>query len=149
MRFKPSKIKWVLVILGSSVFVVIGIWLIGREPMAGWIGTLFFGACLAAGIVNLLPNASYLELDEDAFTFCSLFRKSSVRWTDVDEFIPISIRSFDYVGWNYVTGYSSNEKLRKLSTSMSGVEAALPDTYGMTGTELCTLMHDWREKHIN
>jgi hypothetical protein len=64
-----------------------------------------------------------------------------VSWSDVDSFIPIKIQHNRMVGWNYSPGFSKSQRLRHMNTALAGVEAALPDTYGMSAEKLADLMN--------
>jgi len=109
--------------------------------------TLFFGLCALVAGVNLHPNSSCLVLDADRFTFSSLFRKHSFRWSQVQVFFPISVSATRMVGWNFTPEYAATPTLRKVSTAMSGAEAALPDTYGKSVEELAELLERFRSRY--
>ncbi|HEU5058858.1 MAG TPA: hypothetical protein VFU21_20130 [Kofleriaceae bacterium] len=141
---KRSTTAWLL--LGSSAFVVVGVWM-GREE--GWIGyacAAFFGLCAAVAIVHLVPGASSLSIDGDGLSCRSLFRRWSVRWDDIDRFYPVAIRQggvrvHQMVGWDYLPGRGPPGRGRRLSSAIAGCEGALPDTYGMTAQELADLLN--------
>jgi hypothetical protein len=101
----------------------------------------FFAACAIVAAVSLLPGSSYLELTETGFTFCSLYRKTFVPWNHVREFLPIRIHHNDMVGWNFAAAAPPAGPGRRFSASISGAEAGLPDTYGMTSAELAELLN--------
>jgi hypothetical protein len=145
-RLRASKTKMMLLVVGSSAFVSIGVWMADRGPLIGYAIIVFFGLCGLVGAVGLLPGSSYLELSPDGFLICSLYRKWFVRWVDVEEFIPIRIQLNAMVGWNYSPIYQGGAIGRTVSAALSGVEAALPDTYGMNASELAQLMNEWRRR---
>jgi hypothetical protein len=98
-------------------------------------------------LIALLPNSSFLTLTEDGFLFSSLFRKHFVAWSDVQAFVPVKIQLNNMVGWNYAPAFSQSQRLRTINTAVAGVEAALPDTYGMPAAELADLMNQMRDIH--
>jgi hypothetical protein len=48
------------------------------------------------------------------------------------------------VGWNYKPSHAGSPKLRSFNASLAGAEAALPDTYGKSVTELIELLEAFR-----
>ena len=94
------------------------------------------------------PKAAYLHLAPDAFTFCSLFRAHAVRWEHVREFAVIYVGPNRMVAWNFRPDYPATGRARAISKSLSGYEAALPDTYGMKPQELVELMESIRQRYV-
>lgn len=133
------------VILGSAAFVAIAMFIYDKHPLVAWLCGGFFGLCSLVGIVNLHPRAGYLTLRRDGFEFASLFRKTFVRWGEVETFVPIRMSGNKFVAWDYVPGYEAHAKIRRVNLSVSGVEAMLPDTYGFKHDELAAMMNELRE----
>jgi hypothetical protein len=50
------------------------------------------------------------------------------------------------VVFNFSNLHPRQRVLRKLSSAMSGYEAGLPETYGLSAEELAATMNDWRER---
>ena len=132
----------------SLLFVVIGIWML-RDPeqrlMAG-LCTGFFGLGVLTALVNMHPRASYLTLSERGFEFSSLFRRHFVAWSDVAEFVPISMSGNAMVGFYYAATKQA-PAMRHVSNFIAGIEAALPDTYGHSNIELARLLNELRRKY--
>ena len=147
VTFQSSKLKMLLLFGISSVFVTVGAFLIGEEPVISWLCIVFFGLCGLIGLVNLHPRASYLTLTEKGFEFASLFRRHFTPWTDVAQFFPSMIALNQMVGWDYVAGYARAAQLRKANLALGGCEAALPDTYGHKAEELASIMDELRQKY--
>jgi hypothetical protein len=154
---KPSQARRQMLFTIGALFTVVGIVLIfypgtphrgfGRlitdvfgPSGVGWVTTVFFGACAITSAIQMLPNASSLELSPAGFLVCSLFRKRFTRWQDVGEFGVYSVGAARFVGFNYAEGRSRGRIGRQASALASGFEAAVPDTYGMTAEELADLM---------
>jgi hypothetical protein len=72
-----------------------------------------------------------------------------VAWSQVQSFRPINVALQRFVAWNYTPEYWKLQSLRKVNVAISGAEAALPDTYGMSAAALATLMEELRAKHTN
>jgi len=137
----PKRAKWILMILGSLAFVAIGVFIMdGDDGFMRWLVVGFFGLAAVVGIVNLLPTASFLKLDQTGFTFSSLFRKHSVAWKDVLGFGIMSVARNKMV--TFETGKSGG--MAHLNRTIGGADSALPDTYGMKPDELIELMERYR-----
>ena len=132
---------------GSLVFVAGGIWMIPREPLIGWMSVVFFGLGAIVFSVNLHPKSSFLTLASEGFTVASLFRQHFVPWSHVREFVPARVGPNKMVGWNYTPEYQAQANLRRINQATSGVEGALPDTYGMSVDALCALLNEIRVSH--
>jgi len=148
LRLKPSPWRLLLLLAICAAFVVLGASLISKgEPSVGWLCAGFFGLGVMIAIVSLLPGSSYLDLSSTGFEIRSLYRKWFVRWTDVQEFYPVVISNRRMVGWDYSAAYTAHSLGRKISRGMSGIEAGLPDTYGMSAESLASLLNEWRIRH--
>jgi hypothetical protein len=145
ITYLSSKRRVIGLILGSGAFVAVAIFIYGKHPFVASLCGGFFGLCALVGLVNLHPGAGYLTLRADGFEFASVFRKTFVRWNDVEAFVPITMSGNKFVAWNYVQGYDAHEKMRRINVSVSGVEAMLPDTYGFKHEELAARMNELRE----
>lgn len=143
LRPKRSSAVWLL--LGCSLFVAGGVWM-GRSE--GWIGYLcaaFFALGIPVALVQLLPGSTFLRVSEDGFTFCSLFRSTTYGWHVIDEFTVVEMKQggltvHKMVGFNFVASYDRPRIGRRLSRSIAGCEASLPNTYGMKAEELAVFL---------
>jgi hypothetical protein len=145
VTYRTRPLKMLFLVLGSGAFVSIGLWLLQREPFIALVCIIFFGLCGSIGLVGLLPNSSYLTLTEEGFLFSSLFRKRFVAWSSVQSFVPLKIYSNSMVGWSYSSEFRDSRRFRRVNTAIAGVEAALPDTYGMPAKQLADLMNQLRD----
>jgi len=136
-----------LFLLGAVAFVAIGVWLLSRSPVIA--GTTIFLSGLSAIIfaITLHPRSAFLTITADGFTFATLFRKHFVAWSSVESFAPARIGLIKVAGWNYNSAFHQHAKLRKINVAISGTEAALPDTYGMSAENLSALLNELRQKH--
>ena len=137
---RPSPLKWLAMVALSAAFVWIGLTIMGTHPAVAWSCIAFFGLCGAVGVLNLLPDASRLALDDDGFEIRSLFRASRVRWADVARFGTMRIGLNTMVGFDFVDGYRGSDRLRSINRNLSGFQGALPDTYGMKAAALAERM---------
>jgi hypothetical protein len=147
MKLRASRLKWSMMLLGSLLFVAVGIWLLSSTPSTG-IGIMsiaFFGLCALVALINLHPACSYLVLTDEGFTYVNLFRRQFIAWDQVERFVQWG----DFVGLNLKKEFAKNARLRKVNHELLGVQSALPDTYGKSVKELTSLMEGLREKYSN
>ena len=89
MTLYPSKIKWVLVILASIIFIALGIHLIGNndtETLLGQILCVIFGLVILWSVLTLWPGSSWLKLGPDGIRNKVIFRTFHYRWSDINRF---------------------------------------------------------------
>ena len=136
-------------LVGCSAFVAVGVWMLPLKPLAGFSVIVFFGLGVLVGVVHLFPGSSYLELDQTGFTTCNLFRKSTYRWADIAEFLPVFANDVKpLVGVRFVPGFPLSARFRKFATELAGAEGALPDTYGLKASELAALLNKVRAEQV-
>jgi hypothetical protein len=133
---------------GSGAFVALSVSLIDKSVWFSVAGSLFFGACALVALVALIPGASHLQLDGDGMTIRSLFREWRLRWADVDHFFATSVSGRAMVCWNYAADAAATPRGARLSLTLTGVEAGLPDTYGLSALDLADLLNRWRARAI-
>jgi len=143
-KLYPKKWKSILFLLLTLVFVVGGIWMILDGEKMGWFVAIFFGLGGLVFLINLLPQASYLKLNEEGFETCSMFRKHKYNWSDVGGFGVGSISGNKMVMFNFSQEYKKAKNARKLSSALAGAEGALHDTFGLKAEELAGLMNEYK-----
>jgi hypothetical protein len=144
----PRKgMLWLLV--GCSLFVAGGVFALPSASVEGVAAIAFFGLGALVAVVHLFPGSSYLELEQSGFTVCNLFRKTRYRWIDVAEFRPVfTDQPKPLVGLRLVPGFPMSTAFRKFATQLTGVEGALPGTYGLSATELAALLDKVRAEQV-
>ena len=148
MKLTPNRSKYVILLLASGAFVAMGAFLVLQgQPLIGWLNIVFFGLGVVVAIVSLLPGSNQLLLTEEGIEVRSLYRRWSVRWRDVQAFFPAFISRREMVCWNYAADYTDQRTGRVIANNLAGVEAALPDTYGLPAAVLADLLNQWRERH--
>jgi hypothetical protein len=141
-----------LLITAACAVGIAGLWSIRhQEGLATvWVAIILVGGFGAfAGVLPLLPGASYLRLDATGFTYCAAFFSVDVAWREVAEFgvIPKDAgHAYATVGFNFVPTYTKNAAGRELTKSINGWEGGLPATYGKRPDELAELMNEWRRR---
>ncbi|HTT06830.1 MAG TPA: STM3941 family protein [Steroidobacteraceae bacterium] len=144
---KPRKRRLVWLLVGCAAFVAMSCFVLRKNEPAGYAGMAFFGLGVLVAGVSLLPGSAFLQVTHEGFTYCSLYRRHHTAWHDVKEFRPIIVGTKAMVGWNYNAVANHHLRLRRVSAAIAGVEAALPDTYGMTASDLATLLNDLLQRN--
>ncbi len=156
MTLYPKKSQAIGLFFLCVIFVAIGI----RMGVTGeWIGYLiagFFGLGVVVFIVQLIPGSAYLRLDPEGFTFCSLYRRTTLPWSVIDGFHVVVMRQtglkvHELVGFNFVPAYDRSQLGRQISSAVAECEKGLPNTCGKSAKELACLMNEhlqkWRGKN--
>lgn len=154
----PSKRRLLLSLLGSVVFSAIGVLLIcdGKkdDAAAGWLCGIFFGLGSVIILAELHPKASFLTVDKDGIEFCSLFRKTRLRWAEISGF-----GAFKYFRWyrfetkkvgiNFSVEYKGSSKGRAVAKTLIGFEGQLPDAYGFRAEDLAQLLTHFHQEAMH
>lgn len=142
-KLTPSKGKFIILFLGSMVFVIGGFILVPGDNI-GWLTVFFFGICAIVTALQLVPGANWLCLDNDGFTIKSLYRTHRYQWKDIQEFGIININLNKMVAFNFVSDFDRSKIGRRVSRALSDFESALPNTYGFKAEELIHLMKKYK-----
>jgi hypothetical protein len=145
---RPSRWKHMLVAATCLLFACIGVLMIRDGRVMGWAVAGVFAVGLLVSLVQLLPSSSYLRLTSEGFGVRNLFRSHRYRWSDVTAFGVGRIAGNKMVVFDFAEGYTGQRAGRALATAISGVEGALPDTYGRSAEALAELLNDWREEAL-
>ena len=135
-----------LLLAGSLLFIAAGVWLLGERPLIGWASIVFFGLCAVVFVLQLLPNAAYLQITDEGIIYCALFRRHFIPWGDMADFGVTSIARRIVVGFNHAPSYAKQPRLRALNKRTIGYEAALPECYGLPAEELAALLSYWHQR---
>jgi hypothetical protein len=149
---KPNKFKstaqYIALAGISGLFVAIGIWMISDGEVMGWLIAGFFALGIPVSlfmiISTLFLDTNYLQLTPDGFEVNMGLKVHFTKWDEVTEFFPIQMNRSVYVAYNFTERYTKMESARKLSKSMTGVEAMFMESYGKSTKELADLLNEWR-----
>ena len=144
-----SRKKAVLLLFISVALVAVGIFLIVKGEVWGWLMAGFFGLGIPAAIWMLLPNHSYLRLDHDGLEMKAFFKPMQLKWTDVEDFHVATLYGNKMIGIRYSSSYGKMEIGRKLASAISGVEGAIPNHFKSSPEEICETLNRWRQKFGN
>ncbi len=142
--FKQNLLKNMLLFLGCSAFVVIGIFLIDKDPLIGWGSIIFFGLGVVVSLIQFHPNASYLKLNEEGFEVKGLFRSNFTKWSHVKDFRQGQIKSNKMIFFNYTEEHKKWKQGKKLAKLISGNEGAIQSSYNIKTHELLDLMKAYK-----
>lgn len=144
-RLVPSRLRAASLLGGSLMFVAAGIGMRGEHAIGAWFVIAFFELCALVGGILLVPGSSWLELRADGFEIRSLFRTSFVRWRDIGRLTVARIGTRASVCWQFAPDYPGRRASRELSAALTGVEGALPDTYGLSAHALADRVNAYRD----
>ena len=139
-----------------AIFVAVGIWMGITGEWIGYPIAGFFGLGIVIFIVQLIPGSAYLRLDPEGFTFCSLYRRTTLPWSGIDGFHVVvmkqtGLKVHEMVGFNFIPSYDTSQLGRQLSNAVAECEGGLPSTYGKSAEELAHIMNEhlqmWRERN--
>ena len=142
----PSRRKWLLVLLGCALFTAGGIVMVSRAAGGGWFVAVFFAVGAIVAALMLLPGAGALALDADGFQATKLFRRHRTRWQDVTGFAAVKILPSMQKMVVFDDIKMTGRTIAKLDAAITGHNAGLPDTYGLSGDDLARLMTQWRQR---
>jgi hypothetical protein len=142
----PKKSSAVLLLLVCFAFVIIGIYIGTKEGWKGYLCAAFFTLGIPISIIQLMPGSTYLQLDQSGFTFCNMFRKTTISWSVVDKFFVVNlhksgVKIHSMVGLNFIPSYDRSKLGRRISKGLADCEGSLPDTYGEKAEVLADLMN--------
>lgn len=143
----PSILSRIGVLAVCSAFVALGIWLGITQGAIWYLAAAFFAIGIPIAMIQLLPSSSYLRISSDELTFCNMFRETKMPWNILDSFETIVLKQNEstirkMVGIHFTSDYAKSPTMRKLNNAISGVDGALPDTYGMKAEELTALLNE-------
>lgn len=143
---RPRKLHFIMLLLGSLVFVAVGVLMMqSGEAFYGFITLSFFGLGIPVFLVGLMPGSSYLKLTSEGFEVCNMYKKYFIKWSEVEFFMPME--EYEMCVYNFSSTHQQNTTLGNLSANMTGVDAGLPDTYGKSTEELAKIMNSWKQRY--
>lgn len=143
---RPRKSKMILLAFVSLLFVAVGVWTIEKDSWKIWSGIVFFSICFLVAFMQLLPGSSKLTLTRDGFAITSLFKSHFTKWEDVKSFEEGNIGPNKSVMFDYIDGHEKHTTGKGIAKHLSRFHGGLPDTYGLTTSELARLLNDWKDR---
>jgi len=91
----------------------------------------------------LIPNQSYLRLDNMGLTIRSMFKTINIGWNELESFYTYRRFSKDIVAFSYKEKKCNYMNVENLVSS----NEVLPDSYGLDPTELADLLEKYRIRY--
>lgn len=99
-------------------------------------------------LVQLLPNANALSLDQSGLTIRAFFRDQRYNWKDIEEFQVGKIGLNEMVMFNLTKEFKARSEADRAASeflrNINGFDGALPSNYGKSATDLCALLNQYR-----
>ncbi len=115
--------------------------------VAGWGLLAIGGFLLTVAIVQLLPGAASLTLDEEGFHVTGLYRRTSYRWDEIEGFgVYQPSGKKKMVGFNFLEGSRPKSFLMNMSRNTIGFEAGLGDLYGPDPDALAEMLNAYLDQ---
>jgi hypothetical protein len=145
----PSRGKKIRLMLVSAAFVAVGLAMLKTNFLMAMLTIVFFGLGVVVSLVMLVPGCSQLELRADGFVVLHFWRRSSYAWTDIRQFDVLTLRqhgmqTYEMVAIDFTEGFPRHRIGRLLSSTLTGADGGLPDTYGLRASELAELMSQYQ-----
>lgn len=121
IRLYKSPWKAITLMLLCLPFVVIGIFIISREPfwstnyMMGWVSTLFFGLGILIGIVQLLDKKPQIVINESGLWDRSTKRRV-IPWDQIEGAYLISLNGQKFISLELDESFEVKVKQYKWAT---------------------------------
>lgn len=126
----------------ACVFTAGGVLMIASGEAAGWFVSIFFGLCLLIFIAMLL-RPSRLTIDDVGMTSVHLWRRDRYEFVDCSGFTtwrnPFA-PSQQLVVFDWTR--ARRTRLARLGRGFAGRNSSLPETYGMSASDLAHLLNE-------
>ncbi|MGI8809890.1 MAG: hypothetical protein ACR2KK_19020 [Acidimicrobiales bacterium] len=142
-----SRLRIVGLIAISAFFTAAGVLMVRARAEAGW-ATLAFGLVCLAVFVFIFFRPNRLELSADGFATVTLGRRWNVEWSQCGEFgvykDEYTLGSTPMVVFDYDAPGKDHVLLDLTAIALVGSNATLPETYGMSASDLAELLNRYR-----
>jgi membrane associated rhomboid family serine protease len=150
---RPSRHRWVgLLATSIAATAVCGLALVDEPNVVMVVGVLLFGAGIVVAVLQLTGGAS-LRIAPEGLLARGPIRSGSWSWNEIEHFRAYDV---DQYGTTKLVGFDLRDLTpdcqgiwTTIGRGMSGVDAALPDTYGMRAEDLATLLEEARERYAS
>jgi membrane associated rhomboid family serine protease len=149
---RPSRRRWVGLLACSIALTAVCGWAFVDEPnVAMAVGALLFGAGIVIAVLQLVPGSASLRIAPEGLLARGPIRSGSWSWNEIEHFSAYDV---DQYGTTQQVGFELRALtpdrqgvVRTIARGMTGVDAALPDTYGMRAEDLATLLEEAHERY--
>lgn len=141
---RPNPNRTILLGLVCLAFTVGGLLIAQQAIVKGWLIASFFGLGVFVFIIQLIPGSSQLSLTKEGFITTSLFRSHFTDWSDIEQFEVGYVGKSKFVKFDYKANHKKHKTGKGIAKFLSGNHGALPSNYGLSLSELCDLMNEWK-----
>lgn len=150
LRLKPGRAKWLGVFAISAGFVAIALWMgPDEDPMLFYGAGGFFLLCALVALPQMIGVGASLDLDREGFTCRTLFKSFRRKWTDCSPFAPARVGLNTMVAFETGEDIATHPGLAEINRQLVGAAGALPDTFGLSASELADLMNAFRDRALS
>jgi hypothetical protein len=149
---RSSRITAALMLLICTGFVAIGIWIV-RDPAEDHVAAYLASAFFALGIPLFmwrLVRPDVLTLTPEGINWRSIFRTSSFRWDEVQDFRPYAPSgkaTSKHVGFDFSASYHAQHgALSRTARQLTGVDGSLGGGWELGATDLADLLNNARAR---
>lgn len=143
--------------LGSAVFVAIGLWMVTSPESIdrsaeftlfwGWLSVIFFGATGLVGLCSLL-RPTQLILTREGFQIHGLRLKPLVPWNAVERFFISKVKSAKFVSFTLKASMNSPvQRAAALIASSDRADGHIPTYLERGAEEVGALLEEWRVQY--
>ena len=87
ITFQPKLWKPIVGLILNASFIALGLYtLVIKENNFGWLTLLFFGFGMIISVLQLIPNSSYVTLNNKGMKIKTIWRTTQVDWKDIAGF---------------------------------------------------------------
>ncbi len=136
--------KLFLLTLASVVFVLLGMFMIGRDPFMAWLCIVLFGAAGLRGLSLMATESPSLQLDRDGFEMWGLVKRVRFRWADIESIRLTRVRHNQVIAISYRKGHPRRSSV---SRSVGGMDASIGNVYETPLDALCKKMNEGHARY--
>jgi uncharacterized membrane protein YhaH (DUF805 family) len=142
-----AQATWLVV--GSAVLLAMGgVGLVKGFNAGSAFGLVFFGLTGAIGLWNLIAPPR-LEFGPSGITQRVLWRTSRFAWADIYDFRPATVGlARKVVGFDYLKPNPKRDGLRRLNSSIAGVQGVFQSGWEIDPITLAALLNQARERWL-
>lgn len=153
LELRPSRLKWLVVLLVSAMFSGLGIvmFMTGQDAVMSALTAGFFGLGVVVSLLQLFSRTNGLVLHRDGFAWSVFGRQKRFGWDEVSAFHVWSQKQ-GFVTTSRHVGFTPLGQTGGIVTGiakhMTGGSASLPDLYGLKADRLAALMNAFRARAL-
>ncbi len=141
-----SKQRAAQILLACVGFLVLGLWLKSEQPIVGWLTIVGCGAGIPIATSMLVTDRFYLRLDSDGLEMGGLTKPFRAAWGEVDGFEIVTLNRTRMIAIHFNEDHQRQRLLRGAVKEFTGVEGAIPNSYGVPLEEVLARLQEWHRR---